>query len=109
MPDNTVVRTHNVRVRVFLRSGAIVSGTAHIQPGGYQKRLSDVLNLGQVRYIAVTGASYESGPGPVTTTDCVLVNVQDISMIDAAPLDANSEVTWEPNLPDATGPAGSSM
>ncbi len=94
-----VVRTHPVRVRVFARNGAVITGLAHIKPGAYQRRVSDVLNMGQVRYVAVTDASYAMPGKDTTLTDCVLVNVDDIVMVDVAPPQPGDEDASEPLLP----------
>lgn len=97
-----VVRTHPVRVRVFARNGALVEGLAHIKPGAYQRRVSDVLNLGQVKYIAVTDASYTVPGGERSDTDCVLVNVEDIVMVDVSPPRDGDADRSEPLLPGAS-------
>ena len=79
---SVAVRTQRVPVRVFTRAGAVIQGHAHVKPGAQQRRLSDVLNLSQVRYVAVTEATYSvPGESPVTTA-CVLVNTADITMVD---------------------------
>ena len=76
------VRTEEVPVRVFTRSGGSIDGRAHVKPGAYQRRVSDVLNLGKVKYIAITDATYTvPGETPVSTA-CVLVNVDDVVMMD---------------------------
>jgi len=86
--ERAVVRTHPVRVRVFVRSGATVEGKAHIKPGAYQRRVSDLLNGGKVQYIAITDATYQQPEADGVSSDCVLVNVDDIVMLDAAPADS---------------------
>lgn len=106
--QNVVVQTHPVRVRIFMRNGTRVTGLAHIQPGAYQKRISDVLNLGAVRYIAVTEAMFEAeGEGKVDT-HCMLVNVQDISMVDVTPPSAEDMGKAEPLLGEPGLPGASS-
>ena len=52
------VRTWPVRVKVFARNGAEIDGYAHIHAGAYQRRISDILNVGQLRYLAITDARY---------------------------------------------------
>lgn len=94
--------TQPVRVRVYLRSGAVITGLAHIQVGGYQKRLSDVLNMAATNYIPVTEATYTVAGGPDRTTDCILVNVSDISMVDATAASAEDAAKTEPNLPGSS-------
>ncbi|MFP5308417.1 MAG: hypothetical protein ACLGIR_02435 [Actinomycetes bacterium] len=97
-----VVRTRPVRVRLFARNGAAIEGLAHIKPGAYQQRMSDVLNLGQARYIAITDVSYAL-PGKVAVeTDCLLVAVDDIVMVDVSPPRPEDEGKTEPNLPGAS-------
>ena len=97
-----VVRTHPVRVQVYARNGAVVTGLAHIKPGAYQRRVSDVLNLGQVKYIAVTDASYSLPGHDTTATDCILVNVDDIVLVDVSPPRPGDEDRQEPLLPGAS-------
>jgi hypothetical protein len=76
------VRTHAVRVRVFVRNGIVVEGNAHIKPGAYQRRVSDVLNLGKLRYIAITDATYTPQNADPVATECVLINADDIVLLD---------------------------
>ena len=83
--ERAVVRTHPVNVRVFLRDGATVEGKAHIKPGAYQRRVSDLLNGGKVQFIAITEATYKPQGGESAASDCVLVNVDDVAMLDATP------------------------
>lgn len=97
-----VVRTHPVRVRVYARNGATIQGLAHIKPGAYQRRVSDVLNLGQVKYIAVTEARYALPATQEVQTDCLLVNVDDIVMVDVAPPRPGDENKSEPELPGSS-------
>jgi len=85
--QRAVVRTHPVNVRVFLRDHATVEGKAHIKPGAYQRRVSDLLNGGKVQFIAITEATYKHGDEPQMSSDCVLVNVADVVMLDATPGD----------------------
>jgi hypothetical protein len=80
-----VVRTHRVKVKAFVRNGAVIEGNAHIKPGAYQRRVSDVLNLGKMKYIAITDVQYSPPNGDSVTTECVLVNVEDIVMLDVTP------------------------
>jgi hypothetical protein len=97
-----VVKTHPVRVRVYARNGATIQGLAHIKPGAYQRRVSDVLNLGQVRYIAVTDVEYHLPSQEATRTECVLVNVDDIVMVDVSPPRPGDEHRTEPELPGSS-------
>ncbi|MDX1659264.1 MAG: hypothetical protein R3343_10630 [Nitriliruptorales bacterium] len=97
-----VVRTHPVRVRVYARNGAVITGLAHIKPGAYQRRVSDVLNLGQVQYIAITEVSYGFNETGEQETECVLVNVDDIVMVDVSPPRPGDEDKREPELPGAS-------
>lgn len=85
--ERAVVRTHPVNVRVFLRDGAMVEGKAHIKPGAYQRRVSDLLNGGKVQFVAITEASYKHENHDAVSSDCVLVNVADVVMLDATPHD----------------------
>ena len=64
--------------------------------------MSDVLNLGQVQYIAITEVSYTDGEGVETETECVLVNVDDIVMVDVSPPRPGDEGKHEPELPGAS-------
>jgi hypothetical protein len=95
------VRTQPVRVKVYVRNGAVVSGLAHLKPGADQARVSDILNRGEIRYIAITDADYAVPGDDAITTDCVLLNVDDIVMVDVAPPQPGDEDRSEPLLPGA--------
>ncbi len=97
-----VVQTHPVRVKVYARNGALIEGLAHIKPGAYQRRISDILNLGQMKFMAVTDARYQTPGQGVNESDCVLVNVDDIVMVDTAPPRPGDESREEPLLPGAS-------
>ncbi len=100
-----MVPTNPVRVRMFLRGGAQLSGIAHIKAGGYQRRISDVLNLGQVKYIAVTEVEFNvQGQSPIHT-QCMLVNVDEITLVDATPAGPEDEGKTEPELPRPPAPS----
>ncbi|HEX9766077.1 MAG TPA: hypothetical protein VGA36_04890 [Nitriliruptorales bacterium] len=96
------VKTYAVRVKVYARNGAVIEGLAHIKPGAYQRRISDVLNLGQVKYIAITEARYQIPGAEVSDSDCVLVQVEDIVMMDAQPPRKGDEGKSEPLLPGSS-------
>jgi len=102
MVDAQLVSTHPVRVKIFVRSGAVIAGLAHIKPGAYQRRVSDVLNLGQVKYIPVTDVEYRFPGEPAVVTDCMLINVADISMVDVTPPRDTDLGKTEPLLPGAS-------
>ena len=76
------VRTHAVPVRIFTRTGVEIRGNAHVKPGAYQQRVSDLLNLGKVKYIAITEAEYVMPGEVIHTTECVLLNIDDIVLMD---------------------------
>jgi hypothetical protein len=98
----SVVRTRPVRVRLFARNDAVIEGLAHIKPGAYQQRMSDVLNLGQAKYIAVTEVTYALPGQAGVETDCLLVSVSDIVMVDVSPPLPGDEDKTEPTLPGAS-------
>lgn len=101
-PQEATVRTHPVRVRVYARNGAVIEGLAHIKPGAYQRRISDVLNLGQVKYIAVTEARYQLPGSEAMESDCILVQSDDIVMLDAQPPREEDRGKEEPLLAGAS-------
>jgi hypothetical protein len=100
--EDAVVRTRPVRVKIYARNGAVIDGLAHIKPGAYQRRISDVLNLGQVKYMAVTDCTYTLPGVEARDSGCILVNTEDIVMLDAAPPRPGDEDKSEPLLPGAS-------
>ncbi|MEK7817710.1 MAG: hypothetical protein AAB281_05595 [Actinomycetota bacterium] len=57
--DNIRLETQAIRVLVITDDYEI-HGSMHIKPGGYQGRVSDLLNHKEVRYIPITDATFKS-------------------------------------------------
>lgn len=77
-------KTERVSVRVFTTSFEIL-GNVHIKIGGYLDRISDVLNLGKVKYIPITETRYRprtADDGEFIQTPCLIVNIGNIELID---------------------------
>jgi hypothetical protein len=79
------VPTQPERVRVFLKGGLVAEGNAHKHVGGYQTRISDILNRDHNSFIALTDVTYQGPHAPPTRTDTFLVHVDDIVGVDATP------------------------
>lgn len=58
------VQTQPVKVTVTTDDFEI-EGFMHVKPGGYQSRISDLLNIREQRYIAITDATYRKLSDPV--------------------------------------------
>jgi len=80
------VHTWPVRVRVFARNGAEINGYAHVHADAYRGRLSDLLNVGQLRYLAITDATYTLSGQERIESACVLVNTDDVVLLDVSPV-----------------------
>jgi len=77
-------KTDRVPVRIFTSSFEI-EGNVHIKLGGYLDRISDVLNLGKTKYLPITETKYRirsDNDGEFTQTDCLIVNIGNVEMID---------------------------
>lgn len=71
-------------VRIFT-SDFIIEGNVHLKLGGYQERISDILNLGKMKYLPVTEAKYIERSGKSeeqAESNCVIVNVDAIEVLD---------------------------
>ncbi len=79
---NAAVRTQAIQVRIHTRGGAEVVGFAHVKPGAYQRRVSDLLNLGKVKYVPITDAEYTVPGRDTIQTGCVLINIDDVVLMD---------------------------
>ncbi len=79
-------KTDRVPVRIFTSTFEI-EGNVHIKLGGYLDRISDVLNLGKTKYLPITETKYRirsdgDGDGEFKQTDCLIVNISNVEMID---------------------------
>jgi hypothetical protein len=61
-----------------------IRGLMHIKPGGYQSRISDLLNVRDLHYIAITQATYRSLKRPDEPTRkawTLIVRLDSIKMV----------------------------
>lgn len=86
---SAAVRTQAIQVRIHTRGGAEVVGFAHVKPGAYQRRVSDLLNLGKVKYVPITDAEYTVAGQATIQTGCVLVNIDDVVLMDVGSEDVS--------------------
>lgn len=67
-----------------------IEGNMHIKPGGYQSRLSDLLNAKELHYIPVTDVVFRKirhPDEPPRHADTVIIKMDTIKMV--VPLDRN--------------------
>lgn len=77
------VQTHPIRVMVSTREYEI-QGNLHIMAGGYQSRISDLLNKRDCKFLPITDAifmSIRNPNGEPRHAEAVLVKVDCIEMI----------------------------
>ncbi len=61
-----------------------IDGFMHIKPGGYQSRISDLLNLKGLHYVPITHATYRSLRNPneeKRTADTLIIKLDTIKMV----------------------------
>ena len=78
------IKTNPVSVRIFTRD-FVVEGNAHTKAGGYQDRISDLLNFGKVSFLPVTDAKYrlrESETTEYIRSSCLVIRVDKIELLD---------------------------
>lgn len=78
------IKTEQVAVRIYTNDFEI-EGNAHIKPGGYSSRVTDVLNLSKVSFLPITQARYRirtDQPTEFMDSACLVVKVENIELID---------------------------
>lgn len=78
------VKTDMTAVRIFT-DAMVVEGNAHIKPGSYAGRVSDVLNRTHTNFLPITEARYRLTKSESTeylSSSCLLVNIADIVLLD---------------------------
>lgn len=81
--DKIKMETRAIKVLVITDDYEI-HGCMHIKPGGYQARVSDLLNHKEVRYIPITDATFKSldqTDEAVQTAETLIVRVDTIKMV----------------------------
>lgn len=61
-----------------------IDGYMHIKPGGYQARLSDLLNIRELQYVPITDATFRSikhPEEPPRTAQTLIIRVDTIKMV----------------------------
>ncbi len=67
-----------------------IEGFMHIKPGGYQSRISDLLNMKELHYIPVTQATFRKlrhPDEPPRHADTLILKLDTVKMV--VPLDKN--------------------
>lgn len=77
------IKTEPVAVRVFT-TGFEIEGNAHTKPGGYWSRVSDILNVGKLNFLAITEARYRrrDSKDNFAESACLIVNLKDVELVD---------------------------
>lgn len=61
-----------------------IEGFMHVRPGGYQARISDLLNIKELHYVPITDATYRklSKPdAPVQKAQTLIIRLDTIKMV----------------------------
>ena len=77
------IKTEHVAVRIYTNDFEI-EGNAHIKPGGYSSRVTDVLNLSKVSFLPITQARYRirtDGATEFMDAKCLVVKVENIELM----------------------------
>jgi len=83
MISGSKVQTEAVKVRVTTEDYEI-EGYMHIKPGGYQARISDLLNVKELHYIPITGATYrkvDQPDAPAQQAETLILRLDTIKMV----------------------------
>lgn len=81
--NDRTVQTQAIRVTVITDDYEI-EGFIHIKPGGYQSRVSDMLNIKELHFIPLTHVTYKSlqhPDEPPRTSDALIVRLDTIKMV----------------------------
>ena len=81
--DKIKMETQAIKVMVITDDYEI-HGKMHVKPGGYQARVSDILNHKDVRYIPITAATFKSLVRPdedAQIAEALIVRVDTIKMV----------------------------
>jgi hypothetical protein len=80
---HTKIETHPVHV-IVTTDDYEIDGYMHVKPGGYQSRISDLLNMREIHYIPITDASLRSvglPEQPPRQAGTVIVRLDTIKMV----------------------------
>lgn len=81
--DGIKIQTETVRV-IVLTDDHEIHGYMHVKPGGYQARVSDLLNHREIHYLPITEATYRSmhyPDEPPHRADTLIVRIDTIKMV----------------------------
>lgn len=99
--NKTKIQTQAIRV-IITTDDYDIEGFMHIKPGGYQSRVSDLLNAKELHFVPITNATCQSLRFPDTPPrklPTVIVKLDTIKMV--VPL--NTEADQANASPDASG------
>ena len=99
---NSKIPTNAIRV-IITTDDDIIDGYLHIKPGGYQSRVSDLLNAKELRFVPITDATCQSlalPDSPPRQLSTVIIKVDTIRMV--VPI-ANEENESKPDTSDTGG------
>jgi hypothetical protein len=94
--NDCAIQTQTVRVSVTTDDYEI-EGFIHVKPGGYQSRVSDLLNVKDLHFIPMTQVTYQSlrhPDEPPRTSDTLIVRLDTIKMV--IPQNCLDKVVKEP-------------
>ena len=83
MIQNSRVQTEAIKVRLTTDDYEI-EGFMHVKPGGYQSRISDLLNIKELHYVPVTNATYRKlgdPDAPMLHAQTLIVRLDTIKMV----------------------------
>lgn len=90
---NSRIQTEAVRV-IITTDDDVIEGFLHIKPGGYQSRVSDLLNAKELHFLPITNATCQSLRLPDTPPrklPTVIIKVDAIKMV--VPLSSEPDQT----------------
>lgn len=99
---NSKIQTDAIRV-IITTDDDIIEGFLHIKPGGYQSRVSDLLNAKELRFVPITNATCQSlvlPDSPPRKLATVIIKVESIKMV--VPV-SNDDIQTKANPDTPTG------
>lgn len=83
MIASSKIHTEAIKVTVTTEDYEI-EGFMHVRPGGYQARISDLLNIKELHYVPITDATYrklDKPNAPVQKTQTLIIRLDTIKMV----------------------------
>lgn len=100
---HTKIQTRPIRVLVTTDDYEI-EGYMHIKPGGYQSRISDLLNMRDVHYLPITQVRFRNlhrPDEPLREVETMIVRLDTIKVV--VPLDSESAPGAQPDQSASAG------